>query len=204
MYLPNQFNDQQYILDVMRDHPFASLISNDQEGFPFVTHLPLHVDKRGESLFILGHCAKANPHWTYLELRPEALVTFTGPQAYMSPRVYPDLVRVPTWNYIAIHLRVRAKIVAEENTKDLLLKQLIADHEQAYAAQWRGLPDKYTTQMLGAIVGFELEVLDIQSKFKLNQHRPEAHSTMYQNYLKGNEQEQALAAWMRKLNMKID
>ena len=204
MYLPNQFNDTQYILDVMRGHPFASLISNDEQGFPFVTHLPLHVDMRDESLFILGHCAKANPHWKYLEARPEALITFTGPQAYMSPRVYPDLVRVPTWNYIAIHVRVRAKIVAEENTKDLLLKQLIADHEEEYAVQWRGLPEKYTTQMLGAIVGFELEALDIQSKFKLNQHRPEAHSVMYKNYIQGNEQEKELAAWMRKLNMKID
>ena len=204
MYLPQQFNNPQHALDVIRDFPFASLISNDDEGFPFVTHLPLHLDLRGDKVFILGHCARANPHWKYLQARPEALITFVGPQAYMSPRVYPDLIRVPTWNYITVHVKVRATLVSEENTKDALLKQLIADHEEAYAKQWRALPDTYTHQMLSAIVAFELEAFDIQSKFKINQHRQEAHAKMYEIYKAGNEQEVALAAWMRKLGMRID
>jgi len=204
MYLPNQFNNSQYVLDIMREHPFASLISNYDEGFPFVTHLPLHTEQRGGKLHILGHCARANPHWKYLQARPEALITFNGPHAYMSPRVYPDLVRVPTWNYIALHIRARAKIIDEEINKDALLKYLIADHEPAYAEQWRGLSEKYTQQMLSAIVAFEFEVTDIQSKFKINQHRPEAHAKMYEIYASGNDQERELANWMRKLEMKID
>ncbi len=204
MYLPIQFNNSEYVRDLIRENPFASLISNDDEGFPFVTHLPLHLEERAEKLFILGHCARGNPHWKYLESRPMALVTFTGPQAYMSPRVYPDLIRVPTWNYIAVHLKVSAKIIDTENTKDVLLKQLIADHEAEYAAQWRGLPDKYTHQMLSAIVAFELEVIEVKSKFKINQHREEAHAKMFQSYSNGNEQERELAKWMRKLKMKIN
>jgi transcriptional regulator len=122
----------------------------------------------------------------------------------MSPRVYPDLTRVPTWNYIAVHVKVRAKIIDEENTKDILLKQLIADHEPEYAAQWRSLPEKYTQQMLSAIVAFELEVLDIQSKFKLNQHRPEAHAKTYEIYKSGTDDEKSLAQWMRKIQLKVD
>lgn len=27
----------------MRSHPFANLISNDDRGLPYVTHLPLHL-----------------------------------------------------------------------------------------------------------------------------------------------------------------
>lgn len=58
----------------------------------------------------------------------------------MSPKVYPDLVRVPTWNYIAVHCTVQAEVLDGEAVKDALLKHLIADHEPAYADQWRGLP----------------------------------------------------------------
>ena len=31
--------------------------------------------------------------------------------------------------------------MTEQKAKDALLKQLIADHEPPYAAQWRGLPE---------------------------------------------------------------
>jgi len=43
MYMPPQFNarDPAIALDLMRAHPFASLVSNDDDGLPFVTHLPL-------------------------------------------------------------------------------------------------------------------------------------------------------------------
>ena len=58
--------------------------------------------------------------------------------------------------------------------------------------------------MLSAIVAFELEVLDIQSKFKLNQHRPEAHAKTYEIYKSGTEDEKSLAQWMRKLQLKVD
>ena len=88
MYQPPQFvtKDKDHALDLMRGYPFASLISNDDEGFPYVTHLPLHLEQRGEHLVLLGHVAKPNPHWKYLTARPEALVTFMGPYGYLSPQ----------------------------------------------------------------------------------------------------------------------
>ena len=97
MYLPPQFHshDPAHARALMREHPLASLVSTDDEGFPFVTHLPLHAQERGDTLVLLGHCARPNPHWRYLQARREALVTFMGPQAYLSPSVYPDLARVP-------------------------------------------------------------------------------------------------------------
>ncbi len=150
---------------------------------------------------LLGHCARANPHWHYLADRPRALVTFMGPHAYLSPRVYPDLQRVPSWNYLAVHCTVTATLVAEGEAKDRLLKKLIADHEPAYAAQWRGLGEDFAHRMLAAIVGFELQVTGFQCKLKLNQHRPEAHAAMAALYSAGSPQEQELARWMDRLGM---
>ncbi|CAN1518198.1 FMN-binding negative transcriptional regulator [Limnohabitans sp. B9-3] len=203
MYLPPQFNpkDKAHALHVMRGHPLASLISVDDEGFPFVTHLPLHLAQADEPLVLLGHCAKANPHWRFLQARPRALVTFMGPQAYMSPKVYPDLVRVPTWSYLAVHARADVVFIDEPPSKDKLLKSLIGDHEPAYAAQWRGLETDYQQKMLNGIVAFELRITDLQCKLKLNQHRPESHAAMHAIYKAGNDNERALAAWMVTLGM---
>jgi transcriptional regulator len=202
MYLPQQFNHPQHAATIMREHPFASLVSTDGDGFPFVTHLPLKLIQEGDQpVALLGHCARANPHAGFLQARPQALVTFMGPQAYMSPAVYPDLQRVPTWTYLAVHARVEARILEGDEVKDALLKQLIAEHEPDYAEQWRALPESYTHAMLNGIVAFELKILDLQTKIKINQHRPESHAAMHAAYVQGGEQEQALAQWMQRLGM---
>lgn len=202
MYLPQQFKHPQHAAAIMREHPFASLVSTDADGFPFVTHLPFKlIEAGGQPMALLGHCARANPHAGYLQARPQALVTFMGPQAYMSADVYPDLQRVPTWTYLAVHARVEARLLEGEEAKDALLKQLIEDHQPAYAAQWRALPENYTQAMLNGIVAFELKILDLQTKLKLNQHRPESHAAMHATYAQGAEQEKALAQWMQRLGM---
>ena len=203
MYQPPQFRsaDPEHARALMQAHPLASLVSTDDTGFPVVTHLPLQLQERGGGQVLLGHCARANPHWRYLAERPEALVTFMGPSAYLSPSVYPDLARVPSWNYLAVHCRVQARLIEEPAAKDALLKQLIGDHEPPYAAQWRGLGEAFAHKMLAGIVAFELEVVELQCKLKLNQHRPESHAALHAAYRAGSADAQALAQWMETLGM---
>jgi transcriptional regulator len=211
MYLPKQFqvDDVALALDIMRENPFASLISADETGLPFVTHLPIHCEKSANSgnqreLVLLGHVAKGNPHWRYLQARPVAVVTFMGPHAYLSPSVYPDLARVPTWNYLAVHCTVEACLIDDPLDKDRLLKKLIGDHEPEYAKQWQGLDESFAQKMLSAIVGFELRVTSLQCKVKVNQHRPESHEAMKLQYASGTESERSLATWMDRLGMAPD
>ena len=201
MYLPAQFKstDNAHAAELMRANPFASLISVDEAGLPFVSHIPLHLEEQDGHRALWGHVARANPHWRYLQARPKALVTFLGPHAYLSPAVYPDLTRVPTWNYVAVHCTVEAVLIEDPVEKDKLLKKLIADHEPAYALQWRDLGDDFARKMLAGIVGFELRVTDLQCKLKINQHRPESHDAMKSLYEAGNERERALARWMDRI-----
>lgn len=204
MYMPPQFNakDPAIALELMRSHPFASLISNDDDGLPYVTHLPLVAEPReGDELVLWGHCAKPNPHWRYLQARSKAAATFLGPHSYLSPSVYPDLARVPTWNYLAVHCTVEARLIEEPSEKDTLLKKLIGEHEPAYAQQWRDLGEEFQLKMLAGIVGFELRVTALQCKIKLNQHRRESHAAMHAVYSAGTPDEQALAVWMDRLGM---
>ena len=203
MYLPPHFksDDPAMAALVMRENPFASLISIDDAGLPFVTHLPLHLEERDSGFVLLGHCARPNPHWRYLQARPTAVATFLGPHAYQSPKVYPDLARVPTWNYLAVHCTVSATLVDDPLAKDRLLKKLIGDHEPPYAQQWRDLGEDFAHQMLAGIMAFELEVVDLQCKLKLNQHRREAHAAMRAGYANGNDDERELGLWMDRLGM---
>jgi transcriptional regulator len=203
MYLPPQFADKHlsHARELMRAHPFASLISVDDEGLPFVTHVPLHlVENETQPWRLLGHCARPNPHWRYLAERPKAVVTFLGPHSYLSPKVYPDLARVPTWNYLAVHATAEARLIHDPDEKDRTLKALIGDHEPPYAQQWRDLGADFAEKMLRGIVAFELTLTHVQCKLKLNQHRPEAFDAMVNAYESGDEQSRSLAQWMRRLN----
>lgn len=202
MYMPPQFKgDRAKAAALIQEHPFASLISVDEAGLPYVTHLPLHLEDRGDQLVLLGHVAKPNAHWRYLQTRPQAVATFLGPHAYLSPKVYPDLARVPTWNYLAVHCTVQATLIEDPLAKDRLLKKLIGDHEPPYAEQWRGLGEEFAHKMLAGIVAFELQVTDLQCKVKINQHRPESHAAMKAMYAAGNENERGLANWMARLGI---
>lgn len=204
MYLPPHFksDDPALAAQLMRSHAFASLISTDDEGLPFVTHLPLHLEERDGGFMLHGHCAKPNPHWRHLQARPRALVTFLGPHAFQSPRIYPDRQRVPSWNYVAVHCTVQARLVEDAAGKDRLLKKLIGDHEPEYIAQWNSLGEAFQQKMLAGIMGFELNVTSWQLKLKINQHRPESHAALKAGYAQGGEDERELAGWMDRLGMK--
>jgi transcriptional regulator len=129
------------------------------------------------------------------------VVTFLGPHAYQSPKIYPDLARVPSWNYLAVHCTVEATLIDDPVGKDSLLKKLIGDHEPPYAQQWRDLGEDFAHKMMAGIVAFELKFVDLQCKFKLNQHRPESHATLKAGYAQGNDDERALAQWMDRLGV---
>ena len=203
MYLPSQFTatDTRLILQLMREHSFALLISNDADGLPFTSHLPLNVLEAGNRIWIEGHVAKANMHHKLWAENPKILVVFTGPHAYLSPSVYPDLARVPTWNYLAVHVHGHIELVQEESQKDALLKRLIALHEPDYALQWRSLDAQFQQKMLAGIVGFRITIEKLDAKFKLNQHRVESHAAMLAAYRLGDQNAQALALWMQRLGI---
>jgi transcriptional regulator len=218
MYLPPHFDestDREGALALMRARPFGQLVSVDGDGFPFSTHLPLHVQAsplqgQGDAasgIKLLGHVARPNLHWRLLQANPKALVVFRGPSAYLSPSVYPDLARVPTWNYTVLQAKVEATLLNHADTvaKDKLLKCLIGDHEPAYAQQWIDLGQDYQHKMLQGIVAFELTVVSWQFKVKVNQHRTEAHAKMLEQYQAGSADEQALAqSLLRVLQRKLE
>jgi transcriptional regulator len=202
MYVPKHFEspDRALTLEAMRRYNFATIFSNDNEGEPIASHVPVVVEE-GDPLRVHFHFARANPHVNVLRETKRAMVAFLGPHAYMSPTVYPDLKRVPTWNYIAVHAYGDVVELDGNEAKDSLLKSLIDLHEPPYAEQWRDLDADFQNTLLNAIVAFRLDVTKLDSKFKLNQHRKESHASMKASYARGNENERELAQWMERIGL---
>lgn len=173
MYIPefNRLKDTAVALGFMRANPFAIVVST-AEGLPFATHIPVLVSETPGGILLRGHVARANPHWKMLEQERETLAIFHGPHAYISPRLYGSSESVPTWNYAAVHAYGRAHVFHEAELLTDVLLETIAQFDQAYAGQWRGLNENYRAKMLGNIVGFEIPVERVEAKFKLSQNRP--------------------------------
>ena len=172
MYIPEHFRveDPAKALAFMRANPFAILVSSTDEG-PFASHVPVVIRESGDQLTIRGHVAKANPHWRYLEASPACLLIFHGPHAYISPANYETRENVPTWNYGAVHAYGNARTLIEAEQLLDILHQLIPTFEAAYEQQWAGLGEAYRERMLSHIVGFEIALTKIETKFKLSQNR---------------------------------
>lgn len=172
MYIPEHFRvrHDENAIAFMRSNPFAILISSTDDG-PFATHLPLSVEAGAGKIALRGHVAKANPHWRYLQEKPQCLTIFHGPHAYISPTNYAARESVPTWNYAAVHVYGEARIFSSENELHDMLYELVQTFEPAYREQWESLNAKYRDNMLRQIVGFEIVANKIEGKFKLSQNR---------------------------------
>lgn len=175
LYIPPHFrvDDPEALFDFIERNAFATLVSSGDAGL-HVSHIPL-LPERGEDgkVRLLGHVARGNAQWQALETAAHVLAVFHGPHAYVSPGWYQAHPSVPTWNYAVVHAHAKARLMDEAQLHDLLLR-LSSSYESARPKPWRmaELPADYVATMLKAIVGFELEVVKLEGKFKLSQNRP--------------------------------
>lgn len=174
MYIPEHFEEtnSERILALIEGNSFGMLVTAP-DGVPFVSHLPFLFDHAaGSKGKLLCHMARANPQWQHLSSCGEILVVFQGPHAYVSPSWYSS-PGVPTWNYAVVHLRGKPRLIESESKLEALLERLTHVYESHMPIPWKpNLAGERRTKLLNMIVGFEIEITDIQAKFKLSQNRP--------------------------------
>jgi transcriptional regulator len=174
VYTPPHFAEgsKDVLRGLIREHSFGILVTGGDAGLQ-ATHLPflLDEDREGKSVLV-GHVARANPQWRALATGEEALAIFRGPHAYVSPRGYVTSEAVPTWNYVAVHVYGRPRLVEEPEALLDLVTRLSARYEAGAQEPWS--PAKVSAGFVGAklrgIVGFELQVERIVGKKKLSQN----------------------------------
>jgi transcriptional regulator len=200
MYIPSSFaeRDPAALRTLIADRGFATLVTSDAAGVPLGSHLPLlHVDDGSPHGRLIGHMARANPQWRQFER--EALAVFTGPHAYVSPTWYAGPDHVPTWNYAAVHAYGVAQPVGDARALEIL-EQLVAHYEPT---PWKvaDLPAAKISQLVAAIVAFELPIARLEGKWKVGQNREPIDRQAAAEALAGQGGEAAeVAALMRAVD----
>jgi transcriptional regulator len=170
MYIPplNRIEDRQSINAFIHAYGFATLITNNG-GEIVASHLPVLFDEQANVL--RSHMARANEQWRFLESGNEVLGIFYGPHAYISPSWYEQQHTVPTWNYAVVHVYGRPAIVGEAELKQIVL-DTTAKYESGMPKPWTiPLSEGEIGRMLKAIVGFKIDIIRVEAKFKLGQNR---------------------------------
>jgi transcriptional regulator len=140
MYTPAAFREErpEILHALIREARLALLVSNGAAGLPDITHLPLTLDAgRGE---LIGHLARANPHWGALRAAGRAVAVFRGAEAYVSPNWYPSKAEhhrvVPTWNYEAVHAEGPVEIIEDAAQLHGIVSRLTEEKEAAQPQPW--------------------------------------------------------------------
>jgi transcriptional regulator len=208
MYVPPHFSetDPATLFDFIERHSFGQLVSQ-VDGFPFVTHLPLILQRDAKpSGVLLGHVARANPQWRSLAGQT-ALCVFTGPHAYVSPSWYESDFVVPTWNYTAVHAYGRVEVVEEPDTLREIVEKSVETYERAMPRPWTfDGGETIARRLLTQIVGFRVPIERLEGKWKLNQNHPAERRERVVRALRerGDENSLAIAEMMSRPRVRGD
>ena len=156
-------------LAMARDRGFGVLSVNGDAG-PLAAHVPFLIDATGASLRL--HLARSNAI-ARAALPLPAVMIVSGPDAYVSPDWYGAVDQVPTWNYVAIHLRGTLHPLPAEAMEPLLIDQSAAFEARLPKKPWTmaKMSDEAKTRMMRMILPFRMEVSAIESTVKLNQNK---------------------------------
>ena len=168
MYIPKHFSidDKSEIRSFIESNAFGQLIST-VNGRLFSSHLPFLFDFDKSKAY--AHLARQNQQHTNIQDQ-EIMISLQGPHTYISPSWYLS-PGVPTWNYQAVHIYGKAACFDDQDKLQWLVESLTHQYEQHFASPWQ---PEYRKEMLNAIVGIEIEITEIQCKFKMSQNRSEA------------------------------
>jgi transcriptional regulator len=186
MYIPKYYkvDDPEVVRDFIHENGFATLISQ-VGGRPWATHVPLVLDTEpGRKDVLAGHISKANKQWKEFSSHEEVLAVFLGPNAYISSSWY-DHENVPTWNYLAVHVYGHIRIIEGEALKRQL-GRLVNKYEAGLEnpVSVERMSANFLEKEIAGIIGFEIEITEIQAASKLSQNRDEKN---YVNILHGLE-----------------
>lgn len=178
MYTPPAFaeTDTVEIARMIAGNAFGLLVTV-ADSVPVATHLPLLLEgPAGPGGRLVGHMARANGQWRGFDGKAMALCIFTGVHAYVSPRWYADPDNVPTWNYEAVHVLGRPRLIDEGAAVRAMIERLTANFEAGQSKPWSPgeLGDDNVARRLKGIAAFEIAIERVEGKRKLGQNKQPA------------------------------
>ncbi len=172
MYIPKQFSsdDISNAKEFINSNGFGILVNNVGNR-PYAAHIPLILGtgENGKDVLI-GHVSRANKQWTNFD-NNDVLAIFSGAHAYVSSSWY-DHENVPTWNYQAIHVYGKIRIIEGDYLRNQLDK-LINKYETGLSnpISMDKMTQNFLDKEIKGIVGFEIEITEYQIANKMSQNR---------------------------------
>jgi transcriptional regulator len=178
MYTTSHFDETrpELLRGLIAQHPLGAVVIN-AGGALMADHIPFELGAATAQApcgVLRAHVARANPLWRH---DADALVIFQGPSGYVSPSLYEEKPVsgkvVPTWNYAVVHAQGRLRAIEDPAWILALLTRLTDAHEGSRALPWsvEDAPRAWLDGLLQAIVGIEIDVRQLQGKWKLSQNR---------------------------------
>jgi transcriptional regulator len=185
MYIPKLYKneDLESAKEYIKENSFGILITTQENGAPWATHIPMELRQITDGKDILvGHISKANPQWKSFENQTQVLTIFSAHHSYVSSSWYNHSTTVPTWNYVAVHAYGTIKILSTDELYQSLVR-LVDKYEQVAKEpiDLDRMPEKVVKREMRGIVGFEIEITEMHAKQKLSQNR---HEEDYKNIIK--------------------
>lgn len=157
-------------LDFARTRGFGVLSINGAQG-PVLAHVPFLLSPTGDHADL--HLARSNAIIAE-GLPAKAVLAVSGADAYVSPDWYGVPDQVPTWNYVAVHLR---GTLAQQplDTMEAHVKALSDAFEAGLAPKpiWKTskMADGVMDRMMRMILPFRLTITSVEGTWKLNQNK---------------------------------
>ncbi len=155
-----------------RGRGFGTLAVNADKG-PLIAHVPFALAEDGQSADL--HLVRSNPILQLLETPKPAVIAVTGPDAYISPDWYAVDDQVPTWNYVAVHLRGTLERLPQDTMHDMLDHQSAHFEDQLAKPAWTTakMTPEVLERMMRQIVPCRMTITAIDGTWKLNQNKPD-------------------------------
>jgi transcriptional regulator len=182
MYQPPLFkeDDLQVQHALIRAHPLGLLITAPAGG-PTANVFPFHLDAgRSPKGTLQAHMAKANGQWQEIRDGAPVLAVFQGVESYITPSWYVTKQEtgkvVPTWNYVMVQVRGKATVIDDAEWLHGHVSTLTDEHEAGRVDAWavNDAPESFIQSQIKGIVGLEIEIAEIDGKWKVSQNRPAA------------------------------
>lgn len=160
-------------LGFARDRGFGMLSVNGENG-PLVAHVPFVLSKDGK--FADLHLLRSNPVARALDQPLPAIIAVSGPDSYISPDWYDTENQVPTWNYVAVHLRGSLTKLPDDQLR-ASIDSLAAQFEERLLPKpvWSNdkMPPEALAKMMRMIVPLRFNLQSVDGAWKLGQNKPD-------------------------------
>lgn len=204
MYRPPAFatDDVAALHQIIRGRVFATISCVIEDAIE-MAYAPVVLDALdGSKGSVRFHLAGNNPVAAVPDGTPVVL-SFLGPDAYVSPDWYDTQGRVPTWNYIAIEGRGALQRMDSDGLRELLVDLSAAEEGKLLQKKpWTidKVPEQKMGALLGTIVGFSVRFETLEGKFKLSQNvtSEDAEGVMRGLIQRGDGNGRDIAKAMRK------